>query len=139
MKIKVSNVNQPAWKECNVHATLPANLSKLQELAYNLWWTWNGEAKDIFRYIDNEAWHRASSNPIVLLNIISYDKMVELSKDEKFMNHLNEVYAEFRAYMDTPKDKSKPTIAYFSMEYGLTHVLKIYSGGLGILAGDYIK
>ena len=55
MKVKVSNVNQPAWKECNIHATLPANLSKLQELAYNLWWTWNGDAKDIFRYIDNEA------------------------------------------------------------------------------------
>ena len=139
MKVKVSNVNQPSWKECNIHATLPAELSKLQELAYNLWWTWNGEAKDLFRYTDNEAWHRAGSNPIVLLNTISYDRMVELSKDEKFMKRLNDVYAEFRAYMDTPKDKKKPTIAYFSMEYGLTHVLKIYSGGLGILAGDYIK
>ncbi|MBQ6791124.1 MAG: alpha-glucan family phosphorylase [Paludibacteraceae bacterium] len=139
MKIKVSNVNQPQFKECNVHATLPADLSKLQELAYNLWWTWNGDAKDLFRYIDTEAWHRANSNPIVLLNTISYDRMVELSKDEKFMARLNDVYAEYSAYMDTPKDKKKPTIAYFSMEYGLTHVLKIYSGGLGILAGDYIK
>ena len=139
MKVKVSNVNQPVWKECNVHATLPADLSKLQELAYNVWWSWNGEAKDLFRYIDTDAWKRANSNPIVLLNILSYDRMVELSKDEKFMERLNKVYAEFRAYMDTPKDKKKPTIAYFSMEYGLTHVLKIYSGGLGILAGDYIK
>ena len=139
MKVKVSNVNQPTWKECNVHATLPADLSKLQELAYNLWWSWNGEAKDLFRYIDTDAWRRANSNPIVLLNILSYDKMVELSKDAKFMARLNTVYSEFRAYMDTPKDKKKPTIAYFSMEYGLTHVLKIYSGGLGILAGDYIK
>ncbi len=139
MKVKVSNVNQPTWKECNIHATLPAELSKLQELAYNVWWSWNGDAKDLFRYIDTDAWKRANSNPIVLLNIISYDRMVELSKDEKFMKRLNDVYAEFRAYMDTPKDKKKPTIAYFSMEYGLTHVLKIYSGGLGILAGDYIK
>ena len=139
MKVKVSNVNQPTWKECNVHATLPAELSKLQELAYNVWWSWNGDAKDLFRYIDTEAWKRANSNPIVLLNIISYDRMVELSKDEAFMGRLNKVYDEFRAYMDTPKDKKKPTIAYFSMEYGLTHVLKIYSGGLGILAGDYIK
>ena len=139
MKVKVSNVNQPTWKECNVHANLPAELSKLQELAYNVWWSWNGDAKDLFRYIDTDAWKRANSNPIVLLNIISYDRMVELSKDEKFMKRLNDVYAEFRAYMDTPKDKKKPTIAYFSMEYGLTHVLKIYSGGLGILAGDYIK
>ena len=139
MKVKVSNVNQPVWKECNIHATLPADLSKLQELAYNLWWSWNGEAKDLFRYIDTDAWHRANSNPIVLLNILSYDRMVELSKDAKFMKQLNDVYAEFRAYMDTPKDNKKPSIAYFSMEYGLTHVLKIYSGGLGILAGDYIK
>ena len=139
MKVKVSNVNQPIWKECNVHATLPAELSKLQELAYNLWWSWKGEAKDLFRYIDTEAWRRANSNPIVLLNILSYDRMVELSKDEKFMKRLNNVYEEFRKYMDAPKDKKKPTIAYFSMEYGLTHVLKIYSGGLGILAGDYIK
>ena len=139
MKVKVSNVNQPVYKECNVHATLPAELSKLQEIAYNLWWCWNGDAKDLFRYIDIDAWHRAGSNPIVLLNTISYDRMVELSKDEKFMKQLNETYAEFRAYMDAPKDKKKPTIAYFSMEYGLTHILKIYSGGLGILAGDYIK
>ena len=139
MKVKVSNVNQPAWKECNIHATLPAELSKLQEIAYNVWWSWNGDAKDLFRYIDLDAWHRAGSNPVVLLNTISYDKMVELTKDEKFMKKLNDTYAEFRKYMDTPKDKKKPTIAYFSMEYGLTHVLKIYSGGLGILAGDYIK
>ena len=139
MKVKVSSVNQPAWTECNIHATLPAELSKLQELAYNVWWSWNTDAKDLFRYIDTEAWHRANSNPVVLMNILSYDRMVELSKDAQFMEKLNKVYDEFRAYMDTPKDKKKPTIAYFSMEYGLTHVLKIYSGGLGILAGDYIK
>ena len=139
MKVKVSNVNQPAWKECNVHATLPAELSKLQELAYNVWWSWNAGAKDLFRYIDNDAWHAAGSNPVVLLNTISYDRMVELTKDAKFMKHLDAVYKEFRAYMDAPKDRKKPSIAYFSMEYGLTHVLKIYSGGLGILAGDYIK
>ena len=139
MKVKVSNVNQPNYRECNIHATLPAELSKLQEIAYNLWWCWNGDAKDLFRYIDIEAWHRAGSNPVVLLNTISYDRMLELTKDKKFINQLNDIYDEFRAYMDEPKDKKKPTIAYFSMEYGLTHILKIYSGGLGILAGDYIK
>ena len=139
MKIKVSNVNQAVWKEINVHQNLPENLKKLEEIAYNLWWVWNSDAKNIFRYIDNEAWHKAQSNPIVLLNIISYDKLVELGKDEQFMKQLNSTYAEFRAYMDEPKDKSKPSIAYFSMEYGLSHILKIYSGGLGILAGDYLK
>lgn len=139
MKIKVSNVNQAVWKEINVHQNLPENLKKLEEIAYNLWWVWNSDAKNIFRYIDNEAWHKAQSNPIVLLNIISYDKLVELGKDEQFMEQLNSTYAGFRAYMDEPKDKSKPSIAYFSMEYGLSHILKIYSGGLGILAGDYLK
>ncbi|MBR1808316.1 MAG: alpha-glucan family phosphorylase [Paludibacteraceae bacterium] len=139
MKIKVSNVNQAQWKEINVHQNLPENLKKLEEIAYNLWWVWNSDAKNIFRYIDNDAWHKAQSNPIVLLNIISYEKLVELGKDEKFMDQLNRTYAEFREYMDEPKDSSKPSIAYFSMEYGLSHILKIYSGGLGILAGDYLK
>ena len=139
MKIKVSNVNQAQWKEINVHQNLPENLKKLEEIAYNLWWVWNSDAKNIFRYIDNDAWHKAQSNPIVLLNIISYEKLVALGKDEQFMAQLDKTYAEYRAYMDEPKDHSKPSIAYFSMEYGLTHILKIYSGGLGILAGDYLK
>ena len=139
MVIKVSNTNQPNWTEVKVNANLPKNLHKLQEIAYNLWWVWNSEAKNIFRYIDNDAWHKAQSNPIVLLNIISYERMVELSKDKKFMKELDAIYADFRAYMDEPKDAKKPSVAYFSMEYGLTHVLKIYSGGLGVLAGDYLK
>ena len=139
MVIKVSNTNQPNWTEVKVNANLPKNLHKLQEIAYNLWWVWNSEAKNIFRYIDNDAWHKAQSNPIVLLNIISYERMVELSKDKKFMKQLDAIYADFRAYMDEPKDANKPSVAYYSMEYGLTHVLKIYSGGLGVLAGDYLK
>ena len=139
MVIKVSNTNQPNWTEVKVNANLPENLHKLQEIAYNLWWVWNSDAKNLFRYIDNDAWHKAQSNPIVLLNIISYDRMLELSKDKKFMKQLDAIYAEFRAYMDEPKDANKPSVAYYSMEYGLTHVLKIYSGGLGVLAGDYLK
>lgn len=139
MQIKVSNVNTASWKEVTVQANLPANLKKLQEIAYNLWWVWNSDAKNIFRDIDLDEWHRAQSNPIMLLNIISYERMLELSQDKAFMEKLDKIYAEYRAYMDVPKDKKKPSIAYFSMEYGLSHVLKIYSGGLGILAGDYLK
>jgi len=138
-KIKVSNVNQPNWLEVTVRANLPENLKKLQEIAYNLWWVWNSNAKNIFRYIDIDKWHEAESNPIRLLNIISYERMNELSKDAEFMKQLDKTYADFRAYMDAPRDSKKPSIAYFSMEYGLSHVLKIYSGGLGILAGDYLK
>jgi len=118
---------------------MPKNLNKLEEIAYNLWWVWNSDAKNLFRHIDNEAWHKAQSNPVLLLQTIKYDKLVELGKDEQFMAKLDKIYAEFRAYMDEKPDHKKPSIAYFSMEYGLTHVLKIYSGGLGILAGDYIK
>ena len=138
-KIQVSNVNQPNWLEVTVRANLPKNLKKLEELAYNLWWVWNSDAKNIFRYIDMEKWHEAESNPIRLLNIISYERMEELSEDKEFMAQLDKTYADFRAYMDAPKSTKKPSIAYFSMEYGLSHVLKIYSGGLGILAGDYLK
>ncbi len=139
MKIQVSKVNQPAWKEINVHANLPENLKKLEEIAYNLWWVWNSDAKNIFRNIDNDVWHQSKSNPIVLLNRISYDRLLELGKDEQFMAQLDQTYAAYRAYMDEPRDTKKPSIAYFSMEYGLSHILKIYSGGLGILAGDYLK
>ena len=139
MQVKVSEVNQPAWHEMIIHANLPENLKKLQEIAYNLWWVWNSDAKNLFRDIDIEAWHRAQSNPVQLLNIISFERMTELSNDKTFMKKLDDVYAAFRAYMDEPRDSKKPSIAYFSMEYGLTHVLKIYSGGLGILAGDYLK
>ena len=137
--IKVSHVNQPNWLEITVRANLPKNLEKLQEIAYNLWWVWNSDAKNIFRYIDSDLWHAAESNPVRLLNIISYERMKELSEDKVFMAQLDKTYAEFRAYMDAPRDKKKPSIAYFSMEYGLSHILKIYSGGLGILAGDYLK
>lgn len=137
--IKVSNVSPANWSEITVQAKLPENLKKLQEIAYNLWWVWNSDAKNIFREIDNATWHQAQSNPIVQLNLINYERLEELSKDESFLKRLDETYAEFRAYMDAPKDNKKPSIAYFSMEYGLSHVLKIYSGGLGILAGDYLK
>ena len=139
MQVKVSNVNQPSWHEMTIHANLPENLKKLQEIAYNLWWVWNSDAKNLFRDIDIDAWHRAQSNPVMLLNVISFERMMELSQDKAFMKRLDDVYAQFRAYMDEPRDAKKPSIAYFSMEYGLTHVLKIYSGGLGILAGDYLK
>ena len=138
-KIKVNNVNQPSWKDVTVQANLPESLKKLQEIAYNLWWVWNSDAKNIFRYIDLDVWHKAQSNPIMLLNIMGYEKMMELAQDKSFMRQLDSTYKDFRAYMDVKPDTKKPSVAYFSMEYGLTHILKIYSGGLGILAGDYLK
>jgi len=139
MKIKVNNVNEPSWKELNVKSNLPESLNKLEEIAQNLWWVWNSDAKNMFRTIDREAWIEAHSNPIQLLNILSYEKLVALGNDAAFVKKLNGIYDNFKAYMETPLRKDKPSVAYFSMEYGLTEVLKIYSGGLGVLAGDYLK
>ena len=139
MKIKVNNVNEPNWKVMNVKSNLPGSLKKLDEIAQNLWWVWNSEAKNMFRAIDAQAWIEANSNPVQLLNILSYEKLVSLGNDAEFIAKLNKIYADFEAYINTPLRKDKPSVAYFSMEYGLTEVLKIYSGGLGVLAGDYLK
>lgn len=139
MKLKVNSVNDANLKEINVKSFLPENLKKLEEIAQNLWWVWNSNAKNLFRHIDKDAWVEAHSNPVLLLNILKYEQLVALSENKVFLKQLDEVYDDFQAYMNEPKDPKKPTVAYFSMEYGLTEVLKIYSGGLGVLAGDYLK
>ena len=139
MQIKVSNASPMQFREVTVQAHLPENLNKLRELAFNLWWVWNSDAKNLFRQIDNDMWHRAQSNPVLLLNMLGYDRLLELSKDRVFMAQLDSIYEDFTEYMKVPHNSERPSVAYFSMEYGLSSVLKIYSGGLGILAGDYLK
>lgn len=139
MKIKVNEVNDQNFKEINVKSHLPESLYKLEEIAQNLWWVWNSEAKNLFRHIDAEAWIEAASNPVLLLNILNYDKMVALGNDAAFIQKLDAVYNEYKKYVNVAKLANTPSVAYFSMEYGLTEVLKIYSGGLGVLAGDYLK
>ena len=139
MKIKVNNVNESNLKEINVKSNLPASLSKLEEIAQNIWWSWDSNAKNLFRHIDAEAWIEAASNPVLLLNILNYDKLVALGQDKEFIKKVDIVYDDFKAYLNVEKNTKNPSLAYFSMEYGLTEVLKIYSGGLGVLAGDYLK
>ena len=139
MKIKVNNVNEPIWRDIVVKSNLPESLNKLEELAQNIWWSWNSEAKKLFREIDRPIWKEAESNPVQLLNLLNYEKLVALGEDKEFTRKVDHIYDEFKAYMNEPTDSSRPSIAYFSMEYGLTEVLKIYSGGLGVLAGDYLK
>ena len=139
MKIAVNKVNQVNWKDINVKTNLPEGLEKLQEIAHNIWWVWNADAKKLFRTISPIDWKKSGSSPVRLLQILRHKQLQKLIADQDFMERLNAVYANFRAYMDTPKNAEKPTIAYFSMEYGLTETLKIYSGGLGVLAGDYLK
>ncbi|MBW9277051.1 glycosyltransferase family 1 protein [Bacteroides fragilis] len=139
MKIKVSNVNTPNWKEITVKSRVPAELEKLSELARNIWWAWNYEATELFRDLDPALWKESGQNPVLLLERMSYEKLEALSKDKVILKRMNDVYAKFRDYMDVTPDSKRPSVAYFSMEYGLNHVLKIYSGGLGVLAGDYLK
>jgi starch phosphorylase len=139
MKIKVNNVNETIWKELNVQSNLPESVSKLSEIAHNIWWVWDSEAKNMFRKLDPAAWIEAHSNPVQLLNILTHEQLLNLGKDAEFVKKLNSIYDRFQKYLNTPYNNEKPSVAYFSMEYGLTEVLKIYSGGLGVLAGDYLK
>ena len=139
MKIKVSNVNTPNWKEVTVKSRIPEELEKLSEIARNIWWAWNFEATELFRDLDPELWKECGQNPVLLLERMSYEKLEALAKDKVILRRMNEVYTKFRDYMDVKPDENRPSVAYFSMEYGLSSVLKIYSGGLGVLAGDYLK
>ena len=139
MKIKVSNSNAPAWKEVNVKSHIPAELACLSEMARNIWWSWTPEARDMFKSLNPALWKECGHNPVLLLERLSFEALVELSKDEAVLARINSVYKMFRAYMDVKPNAERPSVAYFCMEYGLTHVLRIYSGGLGVLAGDYLK
>ena len=137
--IKTNQANTPNWKFINVKADIPKELSKLAELSRNIWWSWNSGATSLFKSLDPELWEEVAHNPVLLLEKMSYNRLQELSSDEEVQLKVDEVYAKFRSYMDVTPDQTKPSIAYFSMEYGLDTVLKIYSGGLGVLAGDYLK
>ena len=139
MKIKVSNANSPAWKEVNVKSHIPAELACLSEMARNIWWSWTPEARDMFKSLNPTLWKECGQNPVLLLERLSYETLEELAKDEAILARINKVYKQFRAYMDVKPNAERPSVAYFCMEYGLTHVLRIYSGGLGVLAGDYLK
>ena len=139
MNVKISNANQPSWRVVNVKSHIPEALKKLDELAHNLWWAWNTEAQQLFASLDDDLWKKVNKNPIDLLRSMDYDRLIELSKDDELIARMEKVYADFRKYMDVKPNAKRASVAYFCMEYGLNHVLKIYSGGLGILAGDYLK
>ena len=139
MKIKADYANAPQWKELSVKSRLPEELKCLDELSHNMWWAWNYEARDLWRSLDEELYEEVGHNPVLLLERLSYDRKMEIVKDKAIMKRVKDVCAKFRKYMDVKPDSKRPSVAYFSMEYGLNQVLKIYSGGLGMLAGDYLK
>ena len=139
MKIKADYVSAPQWKELVVKSTLPKELKCLDEIAHNLWWVWNFEARDLFRDLDPELYSAVKHNPVLLLERLSFDRKEEIVKDKALMKRIQGVYKSFREYMDVKPDATRPSVAYFCMEYGIHSALKIYSGGLGMLAGDYVK
>ena len=132
-------MEQPIWKKLFVESNIPEKLTPLKEISRNLWWVWNTEARELFQYIDAEIWEECEHNPIVLLDEVNYQRFIELENDEEFLLKMNHVSSSLHKYLNDRKALQGPSIAYFSMEYGLHDSLKIFSGGLGILAGDYLK
>jgi len=104
-----------------------------------LWWSWNYEAEELFEMIDPHLWEEYQHNPIILLESLSVGKLKELKNNAAFIEKYNTVYSSFKTYMEKAAGKPDKQVAYFSMEYGLHDNVKIYSGGLGMLAGDYLK
>ncbi len=139
MKLPVSNTNTPVWRDVTVKFELPAELKPLEELAKNLWWVWNSEGKSLFRELNPEIWRATGENPVMLIQQLTGERLSEIIADKDLMDKIRKVYADFKEYMAQPMRTDIPSVSYFSMEYGLCNCLKIYSGGLGVLAGDYIK
>lgn len=130
----------------SVIPSLPDKLEPLREIAYNLHWSWNTDAQELFWRLDRELWESTNHNPIMMLGKISQEKLYEMADDDGFVSHMNRVFLQLNIYLEdtTWYEKkygktSSPFIAYFSAEYGLTECLQIYSGGLGVLAGDHLK
>lgn len=139
MKFQVSNTNAPAWRDLTIKSDLPSKLKHLETLAKNLWWVWNSDAKSLFRDLNPDLWRSTGENPVMLLQQLSSERLDEMIADADLMARIEQVYGKFKEYMAKPMRKDIPSVSYFSMEYGLCNALKIYSGGLGVLAGDYIK
>ncbi len=129
----------PVWKDIYVQSDVPEKLSALKAIANNMWWSWNTDAEELFHHMDPTMWEKVKHNPKVLLEKIDYKRLLVLEDDKKFVTELIRVHSILRDYLERPNDTANPSVAYFSMEFGIHPSLKIYSGGLGILAGDYLK
>ena len=127
------------WKKLYVQSQAPEQLEDLERLSKNLWWSWNYEATQLFASIDEEQWEAVGHNPIALLDQLDQADYTKLTQDQDFMKRLKQVVTTFDAYMAEKKQEEQPRISYFCMEYGLHASFKLYSGGLGVLAGDFLK
>lgn len=138
-KIRQSGNAGPTWKKIIVESNVPDELKPLRDLSRNLWWVWSDEIRALFSEIDPVLWEECEHNPIVLLEQTSLERFDELKLDQSFILRMNAAELLLRNYLNDRKKLRGPKIAYFSMEFGLHSSLKIYSGGLGVLAGDFLK
>ncbi|HEX2241611.1 MAG TPA: alpha-glucan family phosphorylase [Actinomycetota bacterium] len=134
-----------ALRSFAVRAALPEELGVLMTIAMNLRWSWDAEAVDLFRWGDPEAWEAAGHDPVKMLGLVAPERFTELTEDGPFMGFLADVEESLTSYMEEPRwfqSKDEPalrTVAYFSPEFGVSEALPVYSGGLGVLAGDHLK
>lgn len=129
-----------------IRPRLPENLQFLAELAGNLWWEWNYDAIDLYRRVNRQLWAASKGNPLYVLVNVDQERIDYLSEEEGFLNHLERVRQDYAVYMTEPRwfqrnypDNQDLKVAYFSAEFGLSSAVPIYSGGLGVLAGDQLK
>jgi starch phosphorylase len=133
----------------NVVPKLPAPLEPLREMVFNLWWTWQPDARKLFWHLDPELWDATNHNPLRMLQLCRQARLTEVSEDDDFLREMNAVHAKFKAYASDPKTYAKlrtespltrkAPVAYFSAEFGFHESVPNYSGGLGILSGDHCK
>ena len=129
----------PYWRRVLVQQNIPEKLKPLEELSRNLWWSWTQDAIDLFASIDPEMWVEVNENPVELLERLPYVTLKKLETNKRFIQKLQKLHGIFVAYMEEKPKEGMPGISYFSMEYGIHNSLKTFSGGLGLLAGDYLK
>ena len=132
-----------------VFPNMPARISRLYELAYNLWWSWHPEARALYSTLDTELWERAGHNPVRFLSEVEPYKLEQAAEQAEYLQAYDSVIKDFDHYMHPRPDetwfsssypeRANTTIAYFSAEFGLHESVPIYSGGLGILSGDHCK
>ena len=125
-----------------VKPKLPNALKPLEEIARNLWLSWNYDSVQLFIRLDYDAWLKSQQNPIRTLGMVSQERLAQAAQDDSYLAALDEVYTRFQKYKKAETwyhGSKKDVVAYFSMEYGMDVSLPIYSGGLGILSGDHMK
>jgi len=134
-----------ALRSFTVRARLPEELVPLQELAFNLRWSWEDRTRDLFRWVDPQIWEQTFHDPVRLLGLVGRQRLEQLAGDPAFMGFLGEMHADLARYLEAPRwfqtrgDSPLRSVAYFSPEFGIAEALPQYSGGLGVLAGDHLK